>query len=91
MGATPMKMLILLSLFTSVAMSCGNNAYRCASGTSSVEEDWHHTQLCMDKVGFSATCWCYHMAENYADPSGRDIQAFKDCCLSYDNYSWREC
>ena len=84
-------MLILLSLFTSVAMSCGNSAYRCVNPDVDPSEDWRHTKLCMERVGFSATCWCYHRAEDYADPSGDDIQKFKDCCQSYDNYSYREC
>jgi hypothetical protein len=86
-----MKMLILLSLFTSVAMSCGDNAYRCVNPDGSVANDWHTTQLCMDSVGFSDTCWCSHRAEDYADPSGNDIQDFKDCCDSYLNFAWREC
>jgi hypothetical protein len=84
-------MLILLSLFTSVAMSCGDNAYRCKNPEGTVAEDWHHTQLCMDSVGFSATCYCWGAAETYADPSGNDIQDFKDCCQSYNNYAWVEC
>jgi hypothetical protein len=86
-----MKIFILLSLFTSVAMSCGNNAYRCVNPQGTVAEDWHHTQLCMDSVGFSDTCYCVHRAETYADPYGDNIQKFKDCCDSYENYSYREC
>jgi hypothetical protein len=88
-----MKMLILLSLFTSVAMSCGDDTYRCVNPDDTVEEDWRHTKLCMEKVGISDTCWCSHRAEYYADVGSDDIkiQKFKDCCESYDNFGWREC
>ena len=91
MGTTSIKIFILLSLFTRMAMSCGNNAYRCVNPNGSVKEDWHHTELCMKSAGFSKTCYCSHRAEIYADPSGGDIKKFKDCCLSYENFSYREC
>lgn len=86
-----MKTVILLSLYISVANGCGNNAYRCVNPAGSVLQDWEVTQSCMTKVGFSDTCWCYHYAENFADPTGDNIEAFKNCCLSYPNYNYREC
>lgn len=91
LSASPMKIVIILSLFATVAMSCGDNAFRCVNPDTSVDQDWHHTELCMDRVGFSDTCWCYHRAETYAVPTGDDIQAFKDCCQSYDNFAYRQC
>lgn len=77
LSGSPMKMLILLSLFTTVAMSCGDNSYRCVNPDTRVAQDWHHTELCMDCIGISDTCWCYYRAEKYAVPTGDDIQAFK--------------
>lgn len=75
----------------SVVMGCGDNAYRCTKPGNTVDQDWQATLKCMGQSGTTETCWCYHWAENYADPSGGQIQKFKDCCNGMDNYSWREC
>jgi hypothetical protein len=84
-----MKMLVLLSLFTSVAMSCGDGAYRCVNPDDTPAQNWERTKTCMDKVGGS-DCWCYHWAEYYVDV-GDNVQAFQDCCSGFDGYSSREC
>ena len=89
-----MKNLLLLSLFVNVASACGNNAYRCVKEGGSVAKDWEVTWECMQQVGFDATCTCYHMVETYADPSGSDINDFKNdfkkCCAEV-GYHAREC
>ena len=90
MGATSVKMLVLLSLFTSVAMSCGDGTYRCVNPHKTVAEDWEHTKTCMDRVKVSDTCYCVHRTEIYADV-GDKVEAFKDCCTSFIGYSAREC
>ena len=86
-----MKTLMLLSLFVNVANGCGSNAYRCVNSGGSVDDDAAITRACMIKVGFDSDCYCYHMAETYADPYGNDINAFKNCCRDYDHYYPREC
>ena len=86
-----MKTLVLLSLFVNVANCCGDNAYRCVDPDGSVDGDWAVTRSCMIRLGFSDDCWCSHRAEWYADPSGADINAFKNCCRSFPNFGWREC
>lgn len=85
-----MKMLMLLSLFTSVAMSCGENTYRCVSPGSAAKEDWRHTKACMDKLGIVDDCYCIHRAETFA-VAGNRAEDFKNCCTDFPNYYWREC
>jgi hypothetical protein len=84
-----MKSLIVFNLLIAVASACGNNAYRCV-GNGSVEDDWKHTNACCAML-FEETCYCSHRAETYCDPSGGNIQKFKDCCDQWDNYYAREC
>ena len=86
-----MRTLILLSLFVNVANGCGNNAWRCVNARGSVEDDYVVTRACMKKVGFDSTCYCSHMAETYADPFGSDVDKFRQCCYTFDNYVPREC
>ena len=87
-----MKTLMLLSLFVNVANGCGDHAYRCVSDLESISQDWAATENCMQKVGFSLECECWHRFETYAHPFGDDIQSFIDCCESYGNqYVAREC
>lgn len=62
------------------AKGCGENAYRCINPISTVENDWKNTKQCMEKLGILDTCWCLHEGQNYADVSGIDAGAFKDCC-----------
>lgn len=85
-----MKLLIVLSIFITLVTSCKDNAYRCV-GNEGVSKDKEHTYACRDKLELG-DCWCYHMAEYYANPFGqKEIQDFKDCCLNYEGYSWRVC
>lgn len=88
-----MKMLILLSLFTTVAMSCGDNAYRCVGPSRNAAEDFRHTQLCLKSVGLDEndTCYCWGSAQDYGDVGSDKAEAFRACCEGYDNYSVREC
>ena len=87
-----MKMLVLLSLFTSaMALSCSNsdNALRCVDPNGDDSgANWRLTAACMKRVGFEDTCWCYGRAEDYASPSDDKVQAFKDCC---GGYNWDVC
>ena len=87
-----MKMLILLSLFTSVAMSCGdaNYTYRCYGAGAN---DWSHTQRCMKKLGIPEgdNCYCWQSYNYFAQTESDVTQAFRDCCGSFVGSSVRKC
>ena len=85
-------MLILLSLFTSVAMSCGDDTYRCVNPNATPAQEWEHTETCMARVGVPAadSCYCYQRSEYFAEVRDK-VQAFRDCCSSFTGYSSHEC
>lgn len=80
---------ILLLHFTALAIACGDNAYRCV-GPDTVSDDAAKTNQCCTSLG-QDTCYCYHRAENFCDPDADNIQNFKDCCGSFQDYEAREC
>ncbi|KAK4151241.1 hypothetical protein C8A00DRAFT_36140 [Chaetomidium leptoderma] len=86
-----MKFLAALLVGASVAYACGDNAYRCKNPDADVGEMYEVTKKICDQLG-EDTCWCYHLAEDYCDPSGDNIQKFKDMCENHGgNWYWSEC
>ena len=86
-----MRFLSALLLSVSAVYACGENAYRCKNPNVSVNEMWVVTHRICDKLG-EDDCYCSHWAEYYCDPSGYNIQKFKDECLAQgEDWYWSEC
>ncbi|KAI8664695.1 hypothetical protein NCS56_00903200 [Fusarium sp. Ph1] len=74
--------LTTLLLDAPIVHACGNNAYRCKNPDASIEEMWRVThQICND-LG-EDDCYCYHWAEYFCDPSGDNIDKFKQKCQDH--------
>ena len=86
-----MKFLAALLLGASVAYACGDNSYRCKNPDKTVSE-MHDVTMNICKNLNEGTCWCYHWAEDYCDPSGDNIEKFKEQCQQEgENWYWTEC
>ncbi|KAK0652453.1 hypothetical protein B0T16DRAFT_406211 [Cercophora newfieldiana] len=88
-----MKILSIVSailLSATLTSACGDNAYRCVTRGGSGDDDWKLSQKCAKKNGVEDDCYCSHRAEYFQDPSGEQIEKFKDCCTSH-GADWMEC
>lgn len=72
-------------------MSCDDYAIRCVNPEGTIGDDYCITRACMMQVEIADTCWCSHMAEDYADVGSAKAGDFEKCCQSFPNYSARYC
>ena len=85
-----MKSLVLLFPLFALTLACGDNAYRCKNPDKSVDDMWVMTKSICNELN-EDICWCYYWAEYYCDPSGDNINKFKEMCDSHSNWYWTEC
>jgi hypothetical protein len=86
-----MHLLTFILLAAPAAYACGDNAYRCKNPDVSVEKMWKVTHSICNNLK-EDDCYCSHWAEYYCDPTGDNIQKFKDQCEEKgEKWYWVEC